>query len=381
MKIVDVQLFPISLPHLGSDSVNSKLSQLQTVIVRVHTASGMSGLGEAPVNPQDNSRTLSNLLDWLSRYKAAIAGTDASNINGLHQLIDQVSCQHPPGCQAARGAIDMAVHDLIGKARGCSVHEILGGAYRSKMQVRARIAATTVREIAAAARKHAEAGYKALTIGVGSDVLPPALSIVRLEEKCEHICAVLESVGTEISIDADANQSLGNPALVTRLFEKVLSKRFYPNLALVQPLNKFDLLGHAALREKLPIPIVLTESVISAEAMMQIERLGAADSIGLSLERVGGLRNAMHVADICEAAAIGITPTISSFTAIGAAALSHLAAALHDPYPVDPGDYRAVPQGPVIGGPGVQDGWLLLSTQAGLGVEVDDELLRSLAIE
>ncbi len=379
MKIVDVQRFPILLQRAGADAVNSNSLPRQTIIVRIRTASGLSGLGEAATNPADDTRTLPSLAGWLKVYGAAIAGADASNINALHQIMDRASGQYPPGCQAARAAIDMAVHDLIGKARGCPVHEILGGAYRTEMEAVSHIAGATAEEVALAARAQVELGYRGLRIWIGSEVLPPALSFVHLEETCQRLLGALEAVGADISIDADANQSLGNPALVRRLFEKVLSKRFYANLALQQPLNKFDLLGHAALRERLPVPIVLTESVMSTEAMMQIERLGAADRIGLSLERVGGLNNAMRVADICEAAAIGISPTISSYTGIGAAAAFHLAAALHDPYPVDVGDYQIGPNAPVTGGPDVQSGRVSLRNVPGLGVEIDDEVLRAMA--
>ncbi len=379
MKIVDIQRFPISLPRADAGSVKANGLPIKTIIVRVRTASGISGLGEAAAIPAQDNRTLAGLFNWLKAYEAAIVGADALNINALHQIMDRANGQHPPGCQAARAAIDMAVHDLIGKARGCPVHEILGGAYRTEMEVVAQISGTTAKEIAFATRERVELGYRGLKIGIGSEVLPPAPSIAQLEEKCQRLLGALEAVGAEISIDADANQSLGNPALVSRLFEKVLSKRFYANLALQQPLNKFDLLGHAALREKLPVPIVLTESVVSAEAMMQIERLGAADRIGLSLERVGGLNSAMRVADICEAAAIGISPAISSYTGIGAAALFHLAAALHDPYPVDTGEYQVMPNGLVTGGPEMQNGRATLSKAPGLGVEIDDEMLRGLA--
>jgi L-alanine-DL-glutamate epimerase-like enolase superfamily enzyme len=343
--------------------------------------SGLSGLGEAAANPAEDARTLSTLIDWLKIYEAAIAGADALNINVLHQMMDRASGQHPPGCQAARAAIDMAVHDLIAKVRGCPVHEILGGAYRTEMQVTARISGRTAEDIAVAARSHVEMGYRGLTIGLGSDVLPPALSIADLEERYQHVLAALEAVGTDISIDADANQSLGNPALVSRLFEKFLAKRFCANLALQQPLNRFDLLGHAALREKLPIPIVLTESVVSAEAMIQIERLGAADRIGLSLERVGGLSNAMRVADICEAAAIGISPAVTSFTGIGAAAGFHLAAALHDPYPVDAIDYQKTSDTLTTGGPEIENGHVTLRNAPGLGIEIDEDMLHALATQ
>ena len=57
-------------------------------------------------------------------------------------------------------------------------------------------------------------GYRGLKIGVGSEVLPSAHSTAHLEEKCQRLLAALEAVGTDISIDADANHvvagDLGN---------------------------------------------------------------------------------------------------------------------------------------------------------------------------
>ena len=93
MKIVDVQRFPISLQRAGADAVNSNSLPRQTIIVRIRTASGLSGLGEAATNPADDTRTLPSLAGWLKVYGAAIAGADASNINALHQIMDRASGQ------------------------------------------------------------------------------------------------------------------------------------------------------------------------------------------------------------------------------------------------------------------------------------------------
>ncbi|MFN0193160.1 MAG: mandelate racemase/muconate lactonizing enzyme family protein [Aestuariivirga sp.] len=375
MKITDIQRYPIAL-SVGSGDVAA-----QTIIVRVRTDSGLAGLGEATSDASDASRTLSTLVSWLKAYETALIGADALNINVVHHLLDRVSGQHPPGCQAARAAIDMAVHDLIGKARGCPVHEILGGAYRAEFELIAGVAGGSAEAAAAAARLAASGGFRGLKVGIGDDVLPPVQSIAQLEEKCRSLLAVLEAAGTDVYVNADANQSLGNPALVSRMFETVLAKHFHANLALQQPLHKLDLIGHAFLREKLPIPIILSESVVSPEAMMQIERIGAADRIGLSVERVGGLQNAMRIADICEAAAIGINPTVTSHTAIGMSAHCHLAAALHDPYPIDAGGCLSISESPVAGGPEIRNGHATLVKAPGLGVELDEDMLQSMVMK
>ena len=112
--------------------------------------------------------------------------------------------------------------------------------------------------------------------------------------------------------------------------------------------------------------------------MMQIELTGAADRIELSIERVGGLINAMRIADICEAAAIGINPTATSYTGIGLAADCHLAAAIRDPFPLDIGKQNCLSPSPVLGGPEIRDGLAKLHNAPGLGVELDEDLLHAM---
>jgi L-alanine-DL-glutamate epimerase-like enolase superfamily enzyme len=373
MKIAEIERFSLRLQpkDLGQKSA-------ETIIVRVRADSGISGLGEAAAVGSDASRSRSTLLAWLQAYETALIGADALNINAIGRMLDGVANRHPPGCQAARAAIDMAVHDLVGKARGCPVHEILGGAYRTEFDLFADVAAGTDGGVAAAARSAVGLGFRGLSVDIGDDLLPPIPTGKSLERKSADLAAVIEAVGADVYVDTDANQSLGNPALVSSMFERILKARFYPNLALRQPLHVLDFKGHAALRAKLPIPIVLEQSVVSPEAMMQIERLGAADRIILSAERVGGLQSAMRIADICEAAAIGVTPAASSCTKIADAAHCHIAAALHDAYPISVGAYRRFEATPVTGGFEIRDGRAILGHAPGLGVELDEVMLGSM---
>ena len=379
MKIARIERFPIAVKPVDEDLIHSGKSPDYAVIIIVHTDTGLTGLGEAAAISTDDSRSLPTLLKWLVVYQAALTGADALNINAAHYLLDQASGQHPPGCHAARAAVDMALHDIVGKARGCPVHEILGGKYRSEMELTIRIEGETPEEVAVSARASVSQGFRGLKVGIGDKVLPAAQSIPQIEQKFRRLLAVLEAVGTDVYVDADANQSLGNPAVATMILERVLRKRYYANLALQQPLHKLDFMGHAFLREKLLIPVILSESVVSTESMMQIERVGAADRIELNIGRVGGLFNALRIADICEAAAIGIGLAVPSYTGIGLAAHCHLAAALRDPFPLYIGARRRALQSLALGGPEIRDGRAILRDVAGLGVAIDEDLLRSMA--
>jgi L-alanine-DL-glutamate epimerase-like enolase superfamily enzyme len=374
MKIVEVQRFSILVRPVKDQSLISAAGTSQTIIVRIQTDLGLTGLGEAAADSTEAGRTHSALRDWLKAYGAALIGVDPRNINLVHGLLDQVGGRQAFGSHAARAAIDMAVHDIIGKARGCPVYELLGGAYRTELELLADITRASVP--ASAAHTAAERGYRGVKMRIGGG--QHLASQAHFERKSRELVAVLEAVGEDLYVDADAGQSLGNPALVRTLLDKILSGRFRPNLSLQQPLHHLDLKGHALLRETLPIPIILDDAITSPEAVAQIVRIGAADRIVLGLERVGGLRNAMRIADICEAAAIGVSPASGSYTTIGDAAHCHLAAALHDPYPIRVGGHGTFVEMPIIGGPEINGGRAVLSDRPGLGVELDENALQSM---
>jgi L-alanine-DL-glutamate epimerase-like enolase superfamily enzyme len=376
MKILEIRCFPIRVRPVAGKSSDPAVRARQTIIVSIRTDSPLTGVGEAASDRSDATRTLSALHDWLKAYAAALLGADALNINLVHRVLDEVGGRHSLGCPTARAAIDIAVYDLIGKARRCPVHQLLGGAYRTEFELLSDITAAT--EPAAAARSAIGRGYRGVKLSIGG-ARRPSEANAHFERTSQDLVAVLEAVGGDVYVDADANQSLGNPALANILFEKILAERFWPNLALQQPLHHLDLKGHALLREKLPIPIILDDPVTSPEAVAQIVRLGAADRILLSVERVGGLGNAMRIADICEAAAIGVNPASRSYTRIGNAALCHLAATLHDPYPIDIGDYLGLTDLPIVGGPEISGGRAVLGSQPGLGIEIDEDALRAMA--
>jgi L-alanine-DL-glutamate epimerase-like enolase superfamily enzyme len=175
-------------------------------------------------------------------------------------------------------------------------------------------------------------------------------------------------VGDRPFVDLVARQWLGNEAKVSMIVETLLGRRFRPNLALVQPLHWLDLEGHARLRQKLSVPIVLDDSIVSPEAMLQVVRAGAADRIVLDIWRVGGLRNARRIASICESAAIGVTLSGACQTPVGRAALCHLAATIHGRYPIRLGPAATVADHSFTGGPSLISSRISVGNADGLGV-------------
>jgi L-alanine-DL-glutamate epimerase-like enolase superfamily enzyme len=384
MKIVEVERFPIRMnPTKFDDRAQDQLSMIasvETVIIRVRTDSSVVGFGEAASIPSDLNQTMGGLLDWLDAYATALIGADALNLNDVNRRLDQVSGTFPPGCQPARAAIDMAAHDIIGKARECPVFTLLGGAYRTEFETLTSLLEDTPEESASAARRFVELGSRGLKVKIGDSIIAGGRNIENLERERQKLLAVLEAVGAEIYVDVDANQSWASPGQVRSTFAAILAEQFYGNLSLEQPLHHLDLDGHAELCETLAIPVILDESVISPEAMMQIVRRTAADRVVLKISRVGGFHNAQRIAHICEAAAIGISVDTVPFTKLGDAAHCHLAATLRDPFPIDAQGHLWFEKTPFVGGFEIENGRAVLGDAPGLGVELDEDVLRTMII-
>jgi len=384
MKITSIELFPIELipvkvGYRPQDAI-SKLARVNTVIVQVNTDKDIVGWGEAATIPSYFNQTLGTLIDWLRAYEQVLIGIEAQDIITAHRRMDLVSGERAPGCHPARAAIDMALYDIIGKANNCPVHEVLGGAYRTEFDLQTNLYEESPEAKAKACKEYVEKGFAGLKIKVGDSILLGGLTKENLAWERRKLLAALEAVPSDVYIDADANQSWGNAKIAVTFIESVLEKKFYPNLSLEQPLYYLDFSGHSYLRKTLRVPIILDESVVSPEAVLQIAKAEAADRIVLKINRVGGFWFARKIVDICEAASIGISLDTMPFTKLGDTAQCHLAATIRDPYPVDAEGHTWFAATPFTGGIEIKGGKAVLPKKAGLGVELNEKLIREMMI-
>jgi len=376
MRIKNVVFFAIDIKSVKNTNTDDNR---QAIIIIIHTENGLIGLGEAASISGLGEQNLTGILVTLKNYRDSIVGQEAGNINLLHQVLDKVDERFQSNCPAARAAIDMAIFDVIGKHRNCSVHQVLGGAYRKRIELMIQIEGNNAETVVSNVKRAIKHGYSGIIISLGSHAGSKSLADTTAANT-KLLLDILDAVGNEIYVCADARQSMENASLVSRMFADIFSKRFYSNLTLQQPFLKNDLIGHASLRETLPIPVQLSTSIVSVKSMMQVELLKAADRVALSLENVGGFKQAMSIAHICEAAAIGVHPLVSTLTPIGMAAHLHLAAVLHDPYPVNITNEFEFDCSFAQSAHVISDGVAILQDAPGLGIIVNEDKLRSMAI-
>ena len=148
-------------------------------------------------------------------------------------------------------------------------------------------------------------------------------------------------------------------------------------LLIEQPLAHDDIIDHVRLQAALRTPVCLDESIHSADDARKAIDLGACRVINIKVSRVGGLREAVRVHDVCQARGVPVWCGGMLETGLGRAANVALAAL---PGFTLPGDtsasdryYRTDITEPFV----LVDGHLPVPTGPGLGVEPVRDLLES----
>jgi O-succinylbenzoate synthase len=102
-----------------------------------------------------------------------------------------------------------------------------------------------------------------------------------------------------------------------------------------QPLSRRDLAGHATLQSMMRTPICLDESAEDITAVRQAIDLGSCRIINIKIQRVGGLKNAIAIHDICAKSDIPVWAGTMPELGIGSVQAVHLATMKNFTYPTD----------------------------------------------
>jgi L-alanine-DL-glutamate epimerase-like enolase superfamily enzyme len=328
MKITGVSTVAISLPvprhgytsnaHAGTKREWDRLSRitphrpepvLEYVIVKIATDEGIVGLGEATPDIGFFGETLEEVKSAIDRYFGPrLIGVDPFD---RERILYQMDFR---GNSCARSGIDLAVHDLLGKALGVPVYKLIGGKCRDKVLVALEIGGGPAAEMGRRCAEFVKQGVRAFKPKIGGY---PDEDAIRLK-------AIREAVGRDVTIRADANQGY-TPKEAIRLCR--LAEKYDVGLELLeQPVGYQDLKGMAEVRAAVDTLIEADESCYGIQDAMNIIRQGAADVINIKVEKVGGLYNAKKVAAIAEGAGLQCVIGTAFGLGITDAAKLHLAA-------------------------------------------------------
>ncbi|HEY7049663.1 MAG TPA: D-mannonate dehydratase ManD [Jatrophihabitantaceae bacterium] len=131
------------------------------VTVKITTEDGIVGYGDATLN----GRELAVAAYLQEHVVPLLIGRDARRINDTWQYLYRGGYwRRGPVTMTAIGAVDIALWDILGKAAGLPVYQLLGGAARDGVTVYGHASGADIDEAVADVGRFLDAGYRAVRI-------------------------------------------------------------------------------------------------------------------------------------------------------------------------------------------------------------------------
>jgi galactonate dehydratase len=266
------------------------------VFAQVLTDDGIAGIGEGTCEwqPKAVEAAIAQLAD---RY---VVGSSAFEIERLwRDMFRNEFARGGPILNSAIGAIEMALWDIVGKALGQPVHQLLGGRVRDEMPAYANAwygAGTDVAEIAAAAAAVKRQGYHGLKFdpfgSAGRD--PDYLAIRRAVQLVE---AVREAVGPEIEIMIDCHGRF-SPASAIAIAQELEPSRLY---WLEEPCDPENVVALAKIGRSVSTRLATGERCYTKHHLQALLRDCEVGVLQPDIIHVGGILEAKKIAAIADA--------------------------------------------------------------------------------
>ena len=125
MKITKVESIPYGIHVKGFADAYTYFTHSNAVLIKLFTDDGIIGFGEACAwEPEFYGESFESIHAMIMNYAAPkIIGEDPFNINRIMKILDQELAR----ITCVKEGIDLAMHDLVGKALNIPVYQLLGG--------------------------------------------------------------------------------------------------------------------------------------------------------------------------------------------------------------------------------------------------------------
>ena len=311
VHIKSIEPIAVSLPmRKPVVMAGEEVRRAENVLVRVEADNGLIGWGEAASAPVMTGDTLESLVGAVHYLTPALRGRDGADIAGALAAMDG----RMYGNNGAKAAIEIALHDLAGRAAAKPVHALLGERKRSRLPLLAVIGGGDLDGDLRDAEKKKAAGFTAYKIKVGIDTAANDAARTR---------AICQQLGRGLLISADANQGFStNEAIAYVRAVKGCGLDFFE-----QPVAADDLTGMAAVASVAPdIAIGADEGIHSLADIKRHHECKAARGVSLKAIKLGGIAAVVEASRLCDS--LGMSVNISCKTgesSIGCAAALHVA--------------------------------------------------------
>ncbi len=342
------------------------------LFVKIETDQGLYGWGEA-YTQADRDQAIETHINQLGRY---LTGRDPFAIKHFTFLAynDYANKRGSMEFYCAISAIEHALWDIVGKATGQPVYNLLGGKCRERVRVYANGwgGGGTPDEAAKQAAAVVAQGFTALKFDPFPNPWRAYIDRKQEDEAVAKVAAVRAAVGPDVEILIEVHRRLA-PMHAVRVAQRMEAERpFWYE----EPVSFRDLDSLVEARAQINIPVVSGEEVYTKLEFKELFARRAADIINPDVCNVGGILELREIAAMAEVHHVAVAPHNYNSTTLGLAATLHAAAGMTNflitEYFVNFAAMGAeLTNHPFV----VENGYITLPTAPGLGLELDEAAL------
>lgn len=351
----------------GLNTILTHAGLRNCLFVQLTTDTGLVGIGEASLEWQE--RAVECLLqDWVADQ---VIGADPHDVESLAARLIRDQYQGGATILTAISGVEIACWDLIGKANGRPVYDLLGGRARDTLPAYANGwygGAVTPSDYAERAQAVVQRGYRAMKFDPFGTAWKQ-MSEAEMQKAEEIVSAVRRAVGDDVELMIEVHGRLSVECAIE------VGHRLAPYRPAwyEEPVSPWDLDSLVPVREALPFPIATGERCYMLEEFERLTALRGADIIQPDLAHCGGLSIGRRIAELARAQGQQLAPHCS----IGPVALC---AAVHFGWAIPAvriqenfADYDVPWRESFVKGWNLcHDGRFGLPTGPGLGIELDE---------
>jgi galactonate dehydratase len=342
------------------------------LFVRVDTDEGIHGIGEGTLNAF--SATVETAVHEL---RDAYIGLDPSQVELLLQrMVRDVYTEGGQIHMAAVAAIEVACWDIVGKAQGRPVHELLGGRVRDRVPVYANgwyRVERTPEAFATAAGGTVGRGYRALKFD-------PFGAAWRVQDRVEEdrsidiVAAVREAVGPTVDLMIEGHERF-SVSTALRIADRLAA--FRPAW-FEEPVHHQQIGAMVAVARRSPVPVATGESFTSLGQFADLLAHDAVHILQPEPLNLGGLWRTRQLATMADAHYAVVAPHNAQGPVCSAIA-TQLGACIPNFYVQESFDeFNADWTREIVDHPLSQrDGFVEVNDRPGLGIDLDWDRLAA----
>jgi muconate cycloisomerase len=259
------------------------------VIARLRAEDGSEGVGEAfvwlPETGVSPAELIAQVRDGLARY---VLGESPFAVRRMRSRMDANVAR----CDVAKGVLDMACYDLMGRVAGRPAHDFMGGRCAEALSLCALIPLMDATAMVDMARAFQQSGTGTFRFKLGRGVAADRAIVA----------AARETLGETARIRVDYNQAY-RPDEAIRAIRAI--EPFGIDVA-EQPVAATDWLGMARVQAGIGVPLMAHEGCFSLHEIVALVELGAIRVVGINSERPGGVTQALAAIDYAAARGLGV---------------------------------------------------------------------------